>query len=73
MTTVAIVPMPTRTVGRAYQAVAGRWRAVGDTAGKALDALTEQFPEAESESVVVIKRLPPDNLLTEQQQWTDEE
>lgn len=68
MTTVAIVPMPTRTGGRAYQAVAGRRMAAGDTAGQALDALTEQFPEVESESFLVVKRFPPDKLFTEQQQ-----
>ena len=68
MTTVAILPTQTRTGGRTYQAVAGRRVAAGDTAGKALDALTEQFPEVESESFVVVKRLPPDALLTEQQQ-----
>lgn len=73
MTTVAIVPVPTRTGGRAYQAVAGRWMAAGDTAGKALDALTEQFPETESEPIVVVKRLPPDNLFTEQQPLTERE
>ena len=35
-----------------YQAVAGRHMAAGDTAGQALDALTAQFPDVESESLL---------------------
>ena len=66
MTTVAIVPM--QTGGRAFQAMAGRRMAAGDTAGQALDALTEQFPEVKSESFLVVQRFPPDKLFTEQQQ-----
>ncbi len=68
MTTVAILPVQTRIGGRAYHAMAGRRMAAGDTAGQALDALTEQFPEVESESFLVVQRFLPDKFFSEQQQ-----
>lgn len=68
MTTVAIVPVQTRTGGRGFQAVAGRRMAAGDTAGQALDALTEQFPEVESESLLVVQQFRSDRFFNEQQQ-----
>ncbi|MEI7701248.1 MAG: hypothetical protein WCK86_15725 [Planctomycetia bacterium] len=45
MTTVAILPVPEQTGGQSYQAVSGECVATGETAGQALDAFTEQFPE----------------------------
>ena len=68
MTTVAIVPIPTRTGGQAYQAVAGRRMATGDTAGQALDAFTAQFPDVESESLLIVQRFRPDRYFSEPQQ-----
>ncbi len=68
MTTVAIVPISTRTGGQTYQAVAGRRMAAGDTAGQALDALTAQFPDVESESLLIVQRFRPDRYFSEPQQ-----
>lgn len=68
MTTVAIVPIPTEAGGQTYQAVAGRHMAAGDTAGQALDALTAQFPDVESESLLIVQRFRPDHHFSEPQQ-----
>ena len=73
MTTVAIIPISTQSGGHTYQAVAGRRMAAGDTAGQALDALTTQFPDIESESVLIVQRFRPDRYFSgpQQQRMTD--
>jgi hypothetical protein len=73
MTTVSIVPISTGTSGQTYQAVAGKWMAAGVTAGKALDALIDQYPEIEAESILAVRLIGPGKLLSEQQQLTEGE
>lgn len=67
MTTIAILPIET-TGSRSYQAVSGRRMAVGNTAGAALDALTEQFPDVAAEPCVVVQRFQPDSYFSAAQQ-----
>ena len=68
MTTVAIVPIPKQTGGQTYQAVAGQRIATGDTAGQALDAFTEQFPDVGPESLLIVQRFQADRFFSESQQ-----
>jgi len=67
MTTVSILPVDNSSDDSKYEASAGQCRAVGDTAGQALDALTVQFPEIDSESLLVIQRFRPDPYFTAEQ------
>lgn len=59
MTSVAILPVATAT-GVSYLAIAGAKQSAGATAGAALDALTAQLTEAESDTLVVIQSRRPD-------------
>jgi hypothetical protein len=63
MTTVAILPVPEQTGGQSYQAVSGECVATGETAGQALDAFTEQFPEVGAGSLLIVRRYPSDRLF----------
>lgn len=63
MTTVAILPVPKQTGGQSYQAVSGECVATGETAGQALDAFTEQFPEVGAGSLSIVRRYPSDRLF----------
>ena len=63
MTWVSILPEPTEG-GVAFRAVAGSRQSVGKTAGEALDALTNQLPENESGTLVVVQSLRPDRFFT---------
>lgn len=67
MSTVSILPVDSAPGTIEYQATAGTYRAVGGTAGQALDALTSQFPEVSSDSLVVIQRLSPDQYFSVEQ------
>lgn len=68
MTTVAILPVETKTGSRSYQAFSGRCFADGSTAGQALDALSQQFPDLDAEPVIVVQRFQPDQFFTAVQQ-----
>ena len=68
MTTVAIVPVLKETGGKTYQAVAGERMATGETAGQALDAFTEQFPDVGAESLLIVQRYQADRFFSEAQQ-----
>ena len=68
MTTVTILPVPTKKGKRSYFAISGEKQSVGQTAGAALDALTQQLPERESNTVVIIQNQLPDEYFGEEQQ-----
>lgn len=67
MTTVAILPVTTSQGQVSYQAVSGCRIAVGTTAGAALDALTAEFPEVNTDSFVVIQRFRADDFFSSEQ------
>jgi len=60
---VAILPLPTESGGIAYYGVAGEKRSWGSTAGKALDALTAQLPDAQDYLLVVVRSSRPDRFF----------
>ena len=68
MTTVAILPIPRQTGGQSYQAVLGECIATGETAGQALDAFTQQFPEVGGDALLIVQRFQPDRFFSESQQ-----
>ncbi len=68
MTTVAILPVPTEKGGVSYRGVAGDKQSSGSTVGEALDALTAQLPEDESQLLVVVQNLRPDRFFNTVQQ-----
>lgn len=63
MTTVAILPVESEAGTTTFQAVSGRRIAEGKTAGQALDALTAQFPDVGTESLLIVQRLRPDGFF----------
>ncbi len=67
MTKVAILPVSKSDETTSYYAVGGNKQAVGATAGKALDALTEQL-ENEVSTVVIVQQFRPDRYFGEIQQ-----
>jgi hypothetical protein len=70
MTRVTILPVPTISGKPSYFAVAGNKQSFGNSAGEALDALTEQLAEEQGSTLVIVQRLQPDAFfgLVEQQQ-----
>lgn len=66
MTTVVVTP--NNRNGKNFRAVSGGKISFGETAGEALDALTEQFSADESNTVVYIQDFRPDEFFTEAQQ-----
>jgi hypothetical protein len=70
MTRVTILPVPTTSGRPAYFAVAGDKQSFGNSAGEALDALSEQLEEEQSSTLVIVRHLQPDSFfgLVEQQQ-----
>lgn len=68
MTTIAILPIDQGSGTTAYEAVAGRHVASGETVGEALDALSVQCPEIESEPFLIVQRFRPDEFFSGEQQ-----
>ncbi len=68
MTTVAILPVATSAGRMEYQAVSGARLAVGNSAGQALDALAAEYPEMETEGLVLVQRFRPDQFFPAEQQ-----
>jgi uncharacterized protein (DUF1810 family) len=70
MTRVTILPIPTTSGRPAYFAVAGDKQSFGNSAGEALDALTEQLAEEQTSTLIIIQQLQPDAFfgLVEQEQ-----
>jgi hypothetical protein len=68
MTRVNILQYLGERGGVSYCAVAGDKRSVGDSAGQALDKLTEQLAEDDVNTLVIVQHLGPDQFFTSQQQ-----
>ena len=68
MNTVSIFPIASPGGPTEFHAVAGQVRSTGSTAGKALDALSEQLTPSEFNTLVVVQHMQPDELFTQQQQ-----
>lgn len=68
MTTVAILPVESDAGSLTFEAVAGQCVASGETAGEALDALTERFPEVGDESLMLVQRFRGDSFFSGDQQ-----
>ena len=68
MTKVAILPIPTGQGGVTFWAVSNGKRSHGATAGQALDALTAQFSEEETGTLVVVQNRRPDAFFGAAQQ-----
>ena len=73
MTRITILPVPTTSGKPAYFAVAGDKQSFGNSAGEALDALTEQLAEEQGSTLVIVQHWQPDAFfgLVEQQQLED--
>jgi hypothetical protein len=69
MTTVMILQDNPGASNSRFRAVAGGAQSEGETAGAALDALTEQIGQAASDGMLVVVRpLQPDSFFTEAEQ-----
>lgn len=70
MTRVTILPVPTTSGKPSYFAVAGNKQSFGNSAGEALDALTEQLEEEQGGTLVIVRHWQPDAFfgMVEQQQ-----
>lgn len=68
MTKVAILPVPSSTGAMAYHATTGDKHSSGATVGQALDALTAQLPEAEEDTLVIVRSFRPDRFFDVEQQ-----
>ena len=73
MTTIAIMPENLDSGETSYRAIAGTRQSIGQTAGQALDALTAQLDDTETNTLVVIQHLRPDGFFTAQQRQRLEE
>lgn len=66
MTGVQILSVPAPRGRTRYQAVAGKQRGDGDTAGQALDAISRKLPRQET-AVVVVQPFVEDEFFSESQ------
>jgi hypothetical protein len=68
MTTVTILPDNPGSPDTRFRAVAGAAQSEGQTAGEALDALTQQLGGAGDGMLVVVRAVQPDEFFTAAQQ-----
>jgi hypothetical protein len=68
MNKVAILPIPEKNGITSYYAVKGDKQATGTTAGRALDALTEQLGNEKANTVVIAQHSSPDGFFSASQQ-----
>ncbi len=68
MTTVAILPILDSRGDKVYRAIAGHQQSEGKTAGQALDALTDQWEQADFSGLLLIPGFQPDALFNADQQ-----
>jgi hypothetical protein len=73
MTTVSIMSESDEKDGRTYRAVAGKNQSAGKTAGEALDALTRQLSEEDTDTLIIVRNMRPDRFFNAQQQQRLEE
>ena len=75
MTRIAILPISIEN-GMTFCAISGDMRSEGATAGAALDALTAQLPQDETDTLVIVQNRRPDAFFNATQQqrgrpWLD--
>lgn len=68
MKKVTILPVSENNGNTSYCAVAEDKQSVGKTAGEALDALTRQFTNDTTDSIVIVQNMRPDSLFNADQQ-----
>ncbi len=66
MTTITV--LPEGTGNQTFRASAGGKVSTGRTLGEALDALTPQLPDADTDMHIVVRRFRPDRFFNAQQQ-----
>jgi hypothetical protein len=67
MTEIAVMQETGTGKTGSFRAVSGQLQAMGETAGKALDALTAQLPPEQSLTLVIVRGLQPDEHFTTEQ------
>ena len=67
MTTVSIVSITNDEGSQVYQAIAGSLSCNGKTPGEALDAITAELGDSESNTLVVLQNGRPDGYFSEPQ------
>jgi hypothetical protein len=68
MTTIAIVPEKPNDASTSFRASAGKLHSTGRTPGEALDAISSQLGDSESNAVAVVLQMRPDRYFDEAQQ-----
>ncbi len=63
-----VVILPSSENGKSFRAVSGEKESFGMTIGEALDALTVQFENSDSETLFIVQRFQPDEFFTAEQQ-----
>lgn len=66
MTTVVV--SPSNQNGKGFQAVAGEKESFGKTVGQAIDALTQQLENGDTDTLVIVQRFQPDEFFSADQQ-----
>ncbi len=67
MTRVALFRENAGAEEMAFRAVTVRNQAMGRRAGEALDALSSQLPDEESDTLIIVRNLVPDRFFTAEQ------
>jgi len=68
MTKVTIVPVQPAAIASGYCAISDSIQSFGDTPGQALDALTSQLGEIDSDLLIIVQNQKPDDFFTAKQQ-----
>ncbi|MEM7134606.1 MAG: hypothetical protein AAF702_50550 [Chloroflexota bacterium] len=68
MTKVIILPVKPLEVNPGYFAISDSAQSFGDTPGQALDALTDQLGDSDTNLLIVVQNQRPDKFFTAEQQ-----
>ena len=66
MTTVVV--LPNKRNCKNFRAVSGEKESFGSTIGEAIDAMTDQLENGDSDTLVIVQRFQPDEFFTAEQQ-----
>lgn len=66
MTTVVV--LPNNQNGMSFRAVSGEMESFGETVGQAIDALTGQMANGDTDTLVIVQRFQPDEFFSTDQQ-----
>ena len=73
MTKVAVYHEPADPETMPFRAVSGKNQAMGRTAGEAVDALASQFPQEDTDTLVIVRNMSPDRFFSVEQRKRLEE